>query len=221
MSKKVIDRLRAELGDAIVETKEFRGEHEARVDSKNWEKAARFLRDDPALMMDHIIELTAVDYPEREPEEPRFELKLIIRSMKHNHRVRLATRVGDGATSLMDVWPGVNWPEREIFDMFGISFEGHPDLRRILMYEEFEGHPLRKDYPIDRTQPLVAYRDAEGIHKLAPFGDDEGQPWTRIDWAARLAGEDHSVSPAISQQTGGRKALSAGPEHAHNQKSEG
>ena len=81
--------------------------------------------------------------------------------------------------------------------MFGIKFKGHPDLRRILLYEEFVGHPLRKDYPIDKAQPLVPYREVSEIDKLAPFGIEEGQPFARIDWESRLAGRDEQVSPAI------------------------
>jgi NADH-quinone oxidoreductase subunit C len=135
--------------------------------------------------------------------------------MKHGHRVRLKTRVAEDQrlASLFEVWPGTNWGEREIWDMFGVPFDGHPDLRRILMYPEFEGFPLRKDYPIDRVQPLVPYRDVEGIEKLPPFGPEEGQPWARIDWQARLEGEDIQVSPAIGTQVGQRPALSRGPEH--------
>lgn len=220
MGKKIIDRLRAELGDAIVETTDFRGDHEARVAKKDWKKLALFLSGD--LEMNHIIELTAVDYPEREPEELRFEVKLIVRSMKTGDRIRVSTRVGDGEelATLCDVWRGANWAEREIWDMFGIRFTDHPDLRRILMYEEFQGHPLRKDYPIGRAQPLVAYREVEGTEKLPPFGDDEGQPFGRIDWAARIAGGDVHVSPSISQQTGGRRSLSRGPEHVTPEASE-
>ena len=217
MGKTIIDRLAAELEDALVATSDFRGDHEARVAAQDWLRVATFARDE--LQMNHFIDLTAVDYPEREPEEPRFEVKLMIRSMATGHRIRIATRVGDGEelASLCGVWRGANWAEREVFDMFGIPFAEHPDLRRILMYEEFEGHPLRKDYPIDRTQPLVEYRKVEGSDKFAPFGPDEGQPWGRIDWAARLAGEDVQVSPAISEQTGGRRSLSTGPEHAGEQ----
>ena len=212
MSKKVIDRLKADFGDAILADSDFRGDFEVVVAKKTWKKIALFLRDE--LEMNHIIDITAVDYPEREPEEPRFEMKLIVRSMKTGNRIRVAARLPDGQKidSLTDVWAGANWAEREIYDMFGISFDGHPDQRRILMYEEFEGHPLRKDYPIEKTQPLVEYRDVSGTDKLAPFGPDEGQPWGRIDWAARLAGGDVQVSPSIDQQTGGRKALSTGPE---------
>lgn len=92
--------------------------------------------------------------------------------------------------------------------MFGIRFEGHPDLRRILLYEEFEGFPLRKDYPIDKAQPLVPYRDTDSIQKLPPFGIEEGQPFARIDWEARMAGGDRQVSPAIGLQQGQRRTLS-------------
>ncbi|MGB5704298.1 MAG: NADH-quinone oxidoreductase subunit C, partial [Polyangiales bacterium] len=103
---------------------------------------------------------------------------------------------------------GANWAEREVFDMFGIEFQDHPDLRRILLYEEFIGHPLRKDYPIDKAQPLVPYREVTDITKLPPFGIEEGQPFARIDWEARLAGGDHQVSPAIGVQQGQRRTLS-------------
>ena len=178
MSKKVLDRLKEVFGDRVLETSSFRGDDEAIVAPKDWVEVARTLRDDPSLAFDHFIDITAVDYPEREPELPRFDLVLFVRSMKHNHRVRLRTRLAEDepAATLTGVWPGTNWGEREVFDMFGIRFAGHPDLRRILMYEEFEGYPLRKDYPIERTQPLVEYRDVEGIEKLAPFGAEEGQP---------------------------------------------
>ena len=214
MSKKVLDRLKAEFGDRVLGTSDFRGDDEAIVAKKDWSAVARFLRDDPAMRMDHIIDLTAIDYPEREPE-PRFDVVLLLRSMQHNHRVRLKTRVGDGDSlaSVVELWPGANWAEREIYDMFGIRFDGHPDLRRILMYDEFEGFPLRKDYPIEKTQPLVAYRSVEDIDKLPPFGPDEGQPWGRIDWRARLNDEHRQVSPAIGVQVGERPALSTAPEN--------
>ena len=186
MGNKVIDRLEAELGDAIVDVYEFRGDSEARVARKDWKRLALVLRD--SLEMNHIIDITAVDHPLRAPE-PRFDVKLIVRSMSTGERARVCTRVADGEPldSLCDVWRGANWAEREVFDMFGITFTGHPDQRRILLYEEFVGHPLRKDYPISKTQPLVEYRDVPGTEKLAPFGPDEGQPWSRVDWAARIA----------------------------------
>lgn len=216
MSKRVLDRLRAELGDRILETTDFRGDDVAIVKPQDWVAVATFVKRDPECAMNHFTDITAVDYPEREPEVPRFDVVVCVRSQKHGHRVRLKTRVGDGEklATLGGVWAGASWGEREVWDMFGIPFEGHPDLRRILLYEEFVGYPLRKDYPIDRTQPLVPYRE-DGLSgsKLPPFGQDEGQPWTRINWVARLKGADQQVSPAIGLQQGQRKALSESSIH--------
>ncbi len=210
MSKKVIDKLASELGGAVLETSHFRGDDVAWVAPKDWVVAATTLRDHADMQMKQFIDLTAVDYPEREPEEPRFEVVLMVRSQEKNQRAILKTKVADGKSvpTLTGVWRGADWAEREVYDMFGISFEGHPDMRRILMYEEFEGYPLRKDYPIERTQPLVPYREVEGIVKLPPFGLDEGQPFGRIDWQRRLADRDDQVSPAIALQTGQRRTLS-------------
>jgi NADH-quinone oxidoreductase subunit C len=116
------------------------------------------------------------------------------------HRVRVKTRVGDedmdGAEldTLVPVWAGADWLEREVFDMSGVRFRGHPDLRRILMYPEFEGHPLQKTYPADRTQPLVPYRteDEAGVplEKQAPFRADEGMPFGRVAYPRVEPGKD-------------------------------
>jgi NADH-quinone oxidoreductase subunit C len=192
-------------------TSDFRGDDSAFVAPADWVAAATLLRDDEQLKMDMFTDLTAVDYPEREPDEPRFELVLMVRSLDKNHRVILKTKVADGATppTLTGVWAGANWAEREVFDMFGIRFKDHPDMRRILMYDEFEGYPLRKDYPIDRVQPIVEYRESNDMAKLAPFGIEEGQPFARIDWEARLGADKPSqVSPSIAQQQGQTRALS-------------
>ena len=208
MSKAVIERLQAQFGERILETHDYRGDDTAVVPASAWIEVARFLKSE--LAMNQFIDLTAVDYPEREPELPRFEVVLHVRSLSLKHRVRLKTRVADGEAlpTLTGVWAGADWGEREIWDMFGIKFEGHPDLRRVLLYEEFVGFPLRKDYPIERTQPLVPYREVEGLTKMPPFGLDEGQPFSRINWQARLAGGDQQVSPAIAVQVGQKRALS-------------
>jgi NADH-quinone oxidoreductase subunit C len=202
-------RLSARFADRILATDSFCGDDEALVAPADWLEVARFLRDDPECAMNHFIDITAVDYPEREPAQPRFDVLLMVRSLQSRQRVRLKTRVGehDELESLVSVWLGANWTEREVYDMFGIRFRGHPDLRRILMYEEFVGYPLRKDYPIDKTQPLLEYRDV-GPSKLAPFGPEEGSPWGRIDWLARMSGRNLQVSPAIAVQQGQRPALS-------------
>src|SRR5687768_4048646 len=210
MSEKVLARLKEAMGGRILETSSYRGDEVALVAPEAWSTIALFLRDDPQLEMNHFIDVTAVDYPEREPELPRFDVLLLCRSQKRNHRVRIKTRVRDGEEldSLCAVWVGANWGEREVFDMFGVKFRSHPDLRRILMYDEFVGYPLRKDYPITQTQPLIPYRDVEGTEKIAPFGLDEGQPFGRVDWSERLRGGGLQVSPAMARQLGQRKMLS-------------
>lgn len=208
MSQAILDRLASVVGERLTSSSDFRGDVEAVVEPKDWVGVAESLKGDENAPMDHFIDLTAVDHPER--SDSRFDVLLLVRSTKTGERIRVKTRVKEGQSvdTLTTVWPGANWAEREVWDMFGIPFKGHPDLRRILMYEEFEGHPLRKDYPIDRAQPLVPYRDTDEIEKLPPFGIEEGQPFARIDWEARLAGRDQQVSPAIGLQHGQRRTLS-------------
>jgi len=156
----ILARLRERLGDRVVETHDFRGDHTAVVARDALLAALVLCRDDPKLGFDLLVDVTAVDYlkfPGRE-DGPRFEVVYHLYSVEHNHRVRLKVRVEEDdpwvptATSL---WPIANWLEREVWDMFGLRFEGHPDLRRLLLYEEFVGHPLRKDYPLNRRQPLI------------------------------------------------------------------
>ena len=208
MSQAVVDRLNAQFGERVLETSDAFGDHEVVVALKDWVEVAQFMKDDGDLQMDHFIDLTAVDYPERDPA--RFDLALMTRSSVTGARMRLRTHVKDGEEpgTLSGIWSGANWAEREVWDMFGIKFNGHPDMRRILLYEEFVGHPLRKDYPIDKAQPLVPYREVSDIDKLPPFGIEEGQPFARIDWESRLSGSDNQVSPAIGVQQGQRRTLS-------------
>jgi NADH-quinone oxidoreductase subunit C len=200
----VLDRLQAELGDGLLETGDFRGDMEATVEPGKWLAAAEFLRNDAETCMDMFTDLTAVDYPERQPGMPRFDVLLMVRSLEKNHCLRLKTRVKEDEQldSVVSVWPGASWAEREVYDMFGIGFRNHPDLRRVLLYDEFEGHPLRKDYPITQTQPRLPYRQVEGIEKIAPFGEMEGKPWNRVDWNQRLSGGDYPVSPSLCEQQG-------------------
>jgi NADH-quinone oxidoreductase subunit C len=214
MSKKVIDRLKAVFGDRILETSDFRGDDEAVIAAKDWVEVATFLREDGQTAMDHFVDLTAVDWPLRE-EGGRFDVLLFVRSMKLNHRVRIKVRLAEDQTlpTLLPLWAGANWAEREIYDMFGIKFTEHPDLRRILMYDGFTGFPLRKDYDIAKTQPLVPYRQVEGIEKLPPFGADEGMPFGRTEWAQRIEGGDIPVSTGIGVATGQRQNLSQGAEY--------
>ncbi len=205
MSKRVLERLREQFGAAIVETHSQHGDDTAVVDAARWKEIARFLRDDERCAMDHFIDLTAVDYAGRrapwsgaEPDGSslRFEVVLHVRSLDKLHRVRLKARVGEPPTidSLCEVWAGANWFERECFDMFGVAFAGHPDLRRILMYEEFVGYPLRKDYPAQKTQPLVAYREGAN-DKLPPFDEHEGMPFGRQTHTLSVGSAADASSP--------------------------
>jgi NADH-quinone oxidoreductase subunit C len=190
VSQLVLDKLKERFGTAIFETHSQFGDDTAVVDPHHWKAICKVLREDPALDFDMPIDLCGVDYPDR---TPRMEVVMHLYSVSKRHRIRLKARVGDeemdGAEleSVTSIWAGMNWLEREVFDMSGVRFRGHPDLRRILMYPEFEGHPLLKTYAADRTQPLVPYRteDEAGvpIHKIEPFGQDEGMPFGR----ARLA----------------------------------
>jgi NADH-quinone oxidoreductase subunit C len=156
----IFQRLTERLDSRIVETHNRLGDHTAVVECAALIELLSFCRDDPQLHFDMLMDLTAVDYlkyPGRE-DGPRFEVVYHLYSVSHNHRVRIKTRVEEddpAVPSVVELWPIANWFEREVWDMFGIRFEGHPDLRRILMYEEFKGHPLRKDYPVNKRQPLI------------------------------------------------------------------
>lgn len=115
---------------------------------------AHTLRDVPALQFALLSEVTAVDFW---PREPRFEVVYTLVSIAHRHRLRLKVRLaGTDArvVTVSDVWPAANWLEREVWDLFGIEFDGHPDPRRLLMPDDWEGHPLRRDYPIQINLPV-------------------------------------------------------------------
>ena len=158
--QEILARLREAFGERIVETHDLQGDHTAVAERSAILDLLRFCRDDPALRFEILMDLTAVDYlkyPGRE-NGPRFEVVYHLYSRTHNHRLRLKVRVEEDdavVATAVPLWPIANWFEREVWDMFGIRFEGHPDLRRLLMYEEFEGHPLRKDYPVNKRQPLI------------------------------------------------------------------
>jgi NADH-quinone oxidoreductase subunit C len=187
MSQAVLDALKARFGDAILETHSDFGDDTAVVAPEKWKEIGEFLRKD--LEFDLPVDLCGVDYLGR---LPRMEVVMHLYSIARRHRIRIKARVGDAdmnqaeLDSLTSIWPGMNWLEREVYDMSGVVFRGHPDLRRLLMYPEFEGHPLRKDYPANKTQPLVPYRTEEEagitLEKQPPFGPDEGMSFPRQVW---------------------------------------
>ena len=156
----IVARLVERFGAAILETHAHRGDHTAVVERGVIGDVLRYCRDEADLRLDMLMDLTAVDYlkyPGREGGT-RFEVVYHLYSVPHNHRVRLKVPVEEDdpvVPSAVPLWAAADWFEREVWDMFGIRFEGHPDLRRILLYEEFVGHPLRKDYRINKRQPLI------------------------------------------------------------------
>jgi NADH-quinone oxidoreductase subunit C len=136
-----------------------RGQAVVVVERDHLAAALRFLRDDPQAACDLLADLSAVDYLGR---TPRFEVVYQLKSVAQGHRLRVKVPVDESDATVptaSTLWRSALWAEREVWDMFGIRFSGHPDLRRILMYPEFEGHPLRKDFPLNARQPLVPERD--------------------------------------------------------------
>ncbi len=134
---------------AITGAKFDRDEMTIYVDRPAIREACAVLRDDPACAFTSLSDITCVDCY---PAEPRFEVVYHLLSMKKKERARLKVRLnGDSPAleSLTSLWPGANYFEREVFDLFGVRFTGHPYLRRLLMPEDWEGHPLRKDYPVE------------------------------------------------------------------------
>jgi NADH-quinone oxidoreductase subunit C len=156
----VAEHLRSWNPKAVVEVIEFRGETTIVVPRELLRATAERCREDAKLQYNFLTDATCVD---RTPAEPRFELNYHLVSIPRREKVRLRVwLVGNdpAVDSLVPVWPGANWLEREIFDLFGIRFHGHPDLRRILLPDDWEGYPLRRDYPVE------GYRDVPNTGEL-------------------------------------------------------
>jgi NADH-quinone oxidoreductase subunit C len=139
---------------ALLESVEFRGDHSILVDGQKLVEVARFLKEDPELDFTYLLYNTAVDWPAR---QPRFDVIWEVRSLARGTRVRLKAQAAMPecrVPSLTSIWPAANWHERETYDLLGIRFDGHPDLRRILMPDTWEGHPLRKDY-VSFGEPVI------------------------------------------------------------------
>ena len=145
----ILQKLRNWDQQAFVEAVEFRGEITVVIRREHLRRIAEFLCAEPGLEFNFLSDISAVD---RFPAEPRFELNYHLLSIANRQTLRLRVRVpgADPAVdSMTPVWPTANWHEREAYDLFGVRFEGHPELRRILMPDAWEGHPLRKDYPVE------------------------------------------------------------------------
>ena len=154
MSERIeYQKIAAHYPDAIEEVYEFRGDTWLFIRKERLLEVCRLLRDDPDLGYLYISDITAIDwlpYWEKGEKPKRFEVVYNLYSPVHFQRIFLKVRVDEGerVPSVTPIWEGANYPEREVYDMFGIPFEGHPNLKRILMPDDWVGHPLRKDYPL-------------------------------------------------------------------------
>jgi len=154
----LIDKIKEHFGEAITEAVATLGQQVIRVKKDSYLELCRYLHDDPDAMFDMCADLTAVHWPDKAGQE--FEIVAMLYSVPKNRRLRVKASVADGEAcpSVTGIWAGADWLERETYDMFGIRFDGHPDLRRILLPEDWPGYPLRKEYPIE-------YRDNEWTDK--------------------------------------------------------
>lgn len=149
-----ISNLQSALPGAVEHVVFWVGDWSLVISSSRLLDVAMHLRDRPGALFDACADVTATDWP---PRAQRFDVIYSLYSTRLRHRVRLKVRAADGDTvpSVSWIWPAANWLEREVFDLFGIRFDGHPDLRRILMPEDWQGHPQRKDYPLEGPGELL------------------------------------------------------------------
>lgn len=138
--------------DQVLGTSSHAGQVGVMLKKERIQDVCRFLHDEPSLRMDHLADLTAVDFSAYEGDAgPRFEVVYNLISTVHRHRIRLKVRLPESEPridTVTPVWHSANWQERETYDLMGVVFAGHPDLRRILLSEDWVGHPLRKEYPV-------------------------------------------------------------------------
>jgi len=152
-----VKKLEEKFLNSILEVATFRGEVTVTVSKGGILEICKFLHSDPDLQYHLLTDLCGLDFF---PETPRFGVVYLLYSLKNNQRLRVKTRVGEveSIPSVESIWKVANWYEREAYDLFGITFENHPDLRRIMLWDGYEGHPLRKDFPVegpDFDKPFV------------------------------------------------------------------
>ena len=211
----VLQTLTAGLGSSITMSEIVLGELSVTVKASDIVTAARFLRDDPACQFVNIVDITAVDWPGR---EKRFDVVHHFLSPRLNARIRIKTELGEGETiaSLCGVYKGAEWFEREAYDLYGVLFTGHPDLRRILTDYGFEGYPLRKDFPMtgfvevryDDEQKRVVYEPVRLNQEFRNF--DFLSPWEGTDYV--LPGDEKAKEiPGQANKLAGEPDKKAAP----------
>jgi NADH-quinone oxidoreductase subunit C len=154
-----------------------------RVERDAWPSVARAMKADPSLAFDLLVDVTALDFPKR---RPRFDVVYHLWSLTHNRVVRVKVGVPEEdptCPTVVDLWSSADWHERETFDLFGIRFDGHPDLRRILMPDDYPWHPLRKEFPLEGIDNSISYVRAGGVLMTRELDVDRpaGQDRTPVD----------------------------------------
>ena len=165
-----VEAVRAALPDALLDVRVFRDETTLIIDRESVPEVARYLRDTAGLVYNFLSDISAVDYYPDTNRPERFGVSYHLLSMLYNRRLRLKVYVPEEepeVPTLVNVWPGANWLEREIFDMMGIMFSGHPEMRRLLMPEDWDGYPQRRDYPLGYEQVQFSF-NVEDILRHKP-----------------------------------------------------
>ena len=164
LSEAIAQAISERFPDEVIEIREFRGQVSVTVRKERVKEILTYLRSTPQFSFNHLQDVTGVDYLGR--KALRFEVVYHLFSISHRHSIRIKAEVGQddpSIDSVVDIWQGANWPERECYDLMGIRFNGHPDLRRVLLPEDWEGHPLRKDYPLKSD---LGERDWKGFKEV-------------------------------------------------------
>jgi NADH-quinone oxidoreductase subunit C len=172
----LVKRLKTQFSNAIGDASEFIGQLSVHVDGLRIVEICNFLKDDRDTKFNYLSDLTCVHYPDR--RQTPFEIVYNLFSIDNNERVRLKVATKDTVESVTGVWPTANWLEREVFDLFGVNFTNHPDLRRLLLPPDWEGHPLRKDYPLEFVEnswtenhlPVMSEVELEQLQQRRVYG---------------------------------------------------
>ncbi len=164
----IAEKIKEKFAEEVKEIIEFRGQVSVVLKKDRIKEIMQYLHGDPELNFNFLEDLCGVDYFGK--KEPRFEVVYHLYSFEHRHMIRLKAEVAEDDASIdsvVGIWAGANWHERECFDLFGITFNGHPDLRRVLLPEDWEGHPLRKDYPLRSDLGEKEWRGYKEVVALA------------------------------------------------------
>jgi len=175
-SHPLVQKLKGKFGEAIGAASEFVGQLSIIVSSDQIVAVCDFLRTDSEIPFDYLSDLTCVHYPDR--KQTPFEMVYNLYSIPANERVRLKVDISEEVESVTSVWPAANWLEREVFDLFGVHFNKHPDLRRLLLPMDWEGYPLRKDFPLEFIEnawtekhlPEMTDVQLEQLHQRRAYG---------------------------------------------------